>query len=105
MLANSYKHVEDVLNGTTLSPRERQITHLFVRGHDTARIMQQLDLQPGTFNTHKRSIFSKLGVRRQVELVSLILSTALRKAEARHAAARKRAAGAKPKKDGDEVKD
>ncbi len=73
--------VDKALNDLDLSKRERQVAELIVQGYDAAKIMDRLVIRPGTFSTHKRSIFSKLGVRRQAEMVSMIMTKALEGAD------------------------
>ncbi|HEX5373499.1 MAG TPA: response regulator transcription factor [Aquabacterium sp.] len=45
-----------------LSPRERQIIILVVKGHSSAAIGEQLHLSPKTVDTYRSRLMSKLGV-------------------------------------------
>ncbi len=75
--AKPYTLVEYVVGQLHLTPRQRQITLMLATGHDSTSIMELLCIRPGTLRTHKRSIFSKLGVHSQVELVTRIHTKAL----------------------------
>lgn len=69
--------VEYVVGQLRLTPKQRQITLMLATGHDSTSIMERLCIRPGTLRTHKRSIFSKLDVHSQVELVARIHAQAL----------------------------
>ena len=53
-----------------LTQREREITHLLLRGHSSKSVARELDIAPGTVMVHKRNLFSKLGITSQYELFS-----------------------------------
>jgi DNA-binding CsgD family transcriptional regulator len=53
----------------SLSRREREITALLLDGHRVATIAQRLSLSPHTVRNHLRSIFIKLNVTSQSELI------------------------------------
>lgn len=55
---------------SALSPREREITRLIARGNAVGDVAAQLKLSPNTVRNHVKSIFSKLRVHSQLELVS-----------------------------------
>jgi DNA-binding CsgD family transcriptional regulator len=63
-----------VENGTpsALSPREKEIVRLVMKGLSTRGIAQLLDISPWTVSTHLRRIFLKLGVNSRPEMVALI---------------------------------
>ena len=69
--------VEYIVGQLCLTPKQRQITLMLATGHDSTTIMERLCIRPGTLRTHKRSIFSKLGVHSHVELVARIHIKAL----------------------------
>ncbi len=75
--AKRYSLVEYVVGQLNLTPKQRQITLMLATGHDSTSIMERLCIRPGTLRTHKRGIFSKLGVHSQVELVARIHTKAL----------------------------
>jgi DNA-binding CsgD family transcriptional regulator len=56
-----------------LTPAEARITNLLVQGKSLATIRDELSISYSTVRAHLRSIFDKVGVRRQSELVSVIL--------------------------------
>lgn len=58
-----------------LTDREAQIAGLLVQGRDLRGICDDLSIRSNTARTHLRHLFEKLGVRRQSELVSLLLRT------------------------------
>ncbi len=58
---------------TTLTRRERQITHLLLRGHSAKSVARELRIAPGTVMVHKRNLFAKLGITSQYELFSLFI--------------------------------
>lgn len=55
-----------------LSPREREVMHLLVRGLHNRRIAEELQISPRTVEVHKARVMEKLGVRNLVELVRLM---------------------------------
>jgi DNA-binding CsgD family transcriptional regulator len=55
-----------------LSPREKEIVRLVMKGLSTRGIAQLLDISPWTVSTHLRRIFLKLGVNSRPEMVALI---------------------------------
>lgn len=70
---HSDKAGEAVLENHGLSPRERQITELVLRGRSTAQMADSLYLSPHTVRDHLKSIFAKTGVRSRHELVAVLL--------------------------------
>lgn len=52
-----------------LSPREQEITRLLTRGNPAKEIAVMLALSPNTVRNHVKSIFAKLHVHSQVELL------------------------------------
>jgi len=54
-----------------LSPREREVFDLVARGLDKEQVAERLFIAAGTVRTHKQSIFKKLDLHSQAELVAL----------------------------------
>jgi FixJ family two-component response regulator len=55
-----------------LSPREREVMGLMVKGLHNRRIAEELGISPRTVEVHKARIREKLGVSNLVELVRLV---------------------------------
>ncbi|SAL68289.1 GerE familyregulatory protein [Caballeronia udeis] len=60
-----------VFDGDVLSPREREIAQLLLRGHSTLSISLQLGISITTVKTHRKNLYAKLGIATQFELFSL----------------------------------
>jgi DNA-binding CsgD family transcriptional regulator len=56
-----------------LSPRERELAQLLLRGHSTASVGQRLGISTTTVKTHRKNLYSKLGIATQSEFFSLFL--------------------------------
>ena len=54
-----------------LSPREKDVTELLVKGFTAARIQEELHIAAGTVNYHTRNIYQKCGVHTKQDLISL----------------------------------
>ncbi|HEY7135907.1 MAG TPA: LuxR C-terminal-related transcriptional regulator [Acidimicrobiia bacterium] len=59
----------------TLTPREREILLMLLRGHRVSTIASRLYLAPGTVRNYLSRIFQKLGVRSQAELLDRLHDT------------------------------
>jgi len=64
-----------------LSPRERQVLALLVRGYANHEIAERLRLSVKTVETHRARMAKKLGVRTRVQLVEYALLNGLLTAE------------------------
>lgn len=62
----------EILRINTLSQREQTVLGMFVHGKRVAEVSEALHISVHTARNHRKSIFSKLGVRSQVELMSKI---------------------------------
>jgi DNA-binding CsgD family transcriptional regulator len=58
-----------------LSPRERELAQLLLRGHSTASVGLRLGISATTVKTHRKNLYSKLGIATQFELFSLFLDS------------------------------
>jgi DNA-binding NarL/FixJ family response regulator len=56
------------LDGTALSPREKQVALLLLRGLTLRQIAPELKLTPATVATYSKSIYRKLGINSRAEL-------------------------------------
>ena len=61
----------------SLSKREIEIVKLIAEGNSTKDISQQLYLSPLTVNTHRKNIFSKLGINKAAQLVKYAIQEGL----------------------------
>jgi DNA-binding CsgD family transcriptional regulator len=62
-----------LLSSHGLTPRERDVALLVLRGAATRAIGDELHLSAYTVKDHVKSIFDKTGVRSRRELVALVL--------------------------------
>jgi DNA-binding CsgD family transcriptional regulator len=58
-----------------LTPRERDVVTLILRGYSTKSISQALGISPGTAKVHRENIYGKLGVSSQAELFNLFIAS------------------------------
>ena len=56
------------LDGTSLSPREKQVALLLLQGMTLRQIAPELKLTPSTVATYSKSIYKKLGINSRAEL-------------------------------------
>lgn len=56
-----------------LSPREKEVVRLVMKGLSTRGIAAVLDISPWTVSTHLRRVFGKLGVNSRAEMVACVL--------------------------------
>jgi len=61
---------EDLERDASLSDREEQIARLLAKGHRVSHIADLLGISPHTVRNHFKSVFRKLGVHSQVELLA-----------------------------------
>jgi DNA-binding CsgD family transcriptional regulator len=60
-----------------LTPRERQVVELTLRGHSADAIGKRLEISSGTVRIHRRNIYSKLRISSQGELFSMFINAIL----------------------------
>ncbi|MFI8193281.1 helix-turn-helix transcriptional regulator [Streptomyces sp. NPDC085946] len=70
-----------------LTPRERTITELVLRGHATTEISHLTRVSPHTVQDHLKAVFDKTGVRSRRDLVAALFARHYRPALERDAAA------------------
>lgn len=58
-----------------LTPREKQIAHLILRGHSSKSGARELDISPNTERVHRRRLYEKLGIASQQELFWLFIES------------------------------
>jgi DNA-binding CsgD family transcriptional regulator len=68
--------VDAAQNMDRLSPREREVIMLLLRGLTEKEAAKQLSLSPGTVRTHVVHAYEKLGVKRRSELSARVLGLA-----------------------------
>lgn len=61
--------------GSRLSPRERELAQLLLRGHSTVSVGLQLGISPTTVKTHRKNLYAKLGIATQFELFSSFIDS------------------------------
>jgi PAS domain S-box-containing protein len=65
------------VNGSRLTPREREVVRLVALGSTTRRIATELSLSPDTVRSHVRNAMKKSGAHTRAHLVALVLSDGL----------------------------
>jgi DNA-binding CsgD family transcriptional regulator len=63
----------DRFGGDILSPREREVAQLILRGHSGISIGTHLGISTTTVKTHRKNLYAKLGIATHFELFSLFL--------------------------------
>ena len=63
----------DRFGGDVLSPREREVAQLILRGHSGNSIGTHLGISATTVKTHRKNLYGKLGIATHFELFSLFL--------------------------------
>lgn len=58
-----------------LSPREREVVGLILRGHSSDSIARILGIATGTVKVHRKNIYAKLGIASQSALFSIFLGS------------------------------
>lgn len=67
-LQNSRNPIEN------LSPREKEVVHLILKGYTVADIGEYLYISTGTAKTHKNNIYQKLGINTKRQLFELTMA-------------------------------
>ncbi|RJG12716.1 LuxR family transcriptional regulator [Pseudomonas cavernicola] len=58
-----------------LTEREREISHLILRGHSAKSTARVLDISPETVRMHRKNLYAKLAVSSQAELFALFIDS------------------------------
>lgn len=58
-----------------LTPREKHIAHLILRGHSSKSGARELNISPNTERVHRRRLYEKLGIASQQELFWLFIES------------------------------
>ena len=53
-----------------LTNKEAEIAVRLIQNERQAAIVEALDISPNTFKTHRRRIYEKMGIERQIDLVA-----------------------------------
>ncbi len=61
--------------GEVLSPRQREVAQLVLRGHSTCSIGSHLGISVTTVKTHRKNLYGRLGIATQFELFSMFLDS------------------------------
>lgn len=69
----TFDHLLDAFCKDRLSPREREVTRLILKGHSGESIGYNLGISIATVKTHRKNLYMKLGLSTQQELFSLFL--------------------------------
>jgi DNA-binding CsgD family transcriptional regulator len=62
------------IDHASLTPREREIVTLILKGHSSISIAALLSLSPETVKVHRRRIYAKLNISSQAELFRVFLT-------------------------------
>ncbi|WP_217134760.1 helix-turn-helix transcriptional regulator [Streptomyces sp. AC558_RSS880] len=73
-LAGPAEHIALIVAAYGLTPRERDITALVLRGLSTADISHRAGLSPHTVQDHLKAVFDKTGVRSRRDLVATLFA-------------------------------
>lgn len=66
------RRTEQLANDHGLSPREKEVAHLVVRGHNVTSISERLFISENTTRGHMKSIYRKLGIHSRQDLLDLV---------------------------------
>ncbi len=69
-----HAHMEQVLDlfgSSTLTPREREVVRLILKGYPSKSVARELDISTQTEQVHRKNIYQKLGISSHSELFTL----------------------------------
>jgi len=73
--SNSIEELFERVGGNLLSPREREVAELILKGHSSHSIGEHLGISITTVKTHRQNLYGKLGIATQFELFSVFLKS------------------------------
>lgn len=76
-MENRIEHAFRSIGEGILTPREREVVELTLRGHSAEAIGDLLEISSGTVRIHRRNIYSKLRISSQGELFSEFITAML----------------------------
>lgn len=76
-MENRIEHAFRSIGEGILTPREREVVELTLRGHSADAIGDLLKISSGTVRIHRRNIYSKLRISSQGELFSEFITAML----------------------------
>ncbi len=65
------QHVLEVFGSSTLTPRERDVVRLILKGYPSKSVARELDISTQTEQVHRKNIYHKLGISSHSELFTL----------------------------------
>lgn len=78
IIMNSYQPKKAPASGKiALTKREKEIAQLIAKGKSTKEVSQELFISPLTVDTHRKNIFSKLGINKATALVQYAIKEGL----------------------------
>ena len=73
--ATSIDGMLDRFGEASLSPREREVAQLILKGHSGTSIGAHLGISQTTVKSHRQNLYGKLGIASQFELFSQFLQS------------------------------
>lgn len=76
-----HAHLENVLalfGSSTLTPRERDVVRLILRGYPSKSVARELNISTQTEQVHRKNIYQKLGISSHSELFTLFFDAIAR---------------------------
>jgi DNA-binding CsgD family transcriptional regulator len=65
------QHVLELFGSTVLTPRERDVVRLILRGYPSKSVARELSISTQTEQVHRKNIYQKLGISSHSELFTL----------------------------------
>ncbi|MFK7798417.1 MAG: response regulator [Aureispira sp.] len=70
LVMHDYKNTSSISKMVLLTKREQEVTRLIAQGKSTKEIAEELFISPLTVDTHRRNIFTKLGINKTAALIN-----------------------------------